>query len=89
MGEQWLATLLHGLVFALVGDGSLLLVRAAGGRQSVIEILHRAQGFLHVLWVSCLQLFVGNVVGVGELGEVATHLLVADLHGGRVGLQVF
>lgn len=84
------ATLLHshGLVVVLVWGRSLCLVPKAG-RQSVIELLHCAQGFAHVLWVSCLQFFVSNVVGVGKLGEVASYLRVADLQRGRVGLQVF
>lgn len=56
----------HGLVVVLVCGRSLFLVPRAMC-QSVIKFLHRAEGFAHVLGVSCLQFFVGNVVGVGEL----------------------
>lgn len=65
----------------MVCGRSLVLVPRARC-QSVIKLLHRAESFGHVLGVSCLQFFVGNVVGVGELGEIATHFRVADLQGG-------
>lgn len=71
----------HGLVVVLVCGRSLVLVPRARC-QSVVKLLHGAQSFIHVLWVSGLQFFVGSVVGVGELGEVASHLRVADLQGG-------
>lgn len=74
----------HGSVVVLVCSRGLVLAPS----RSVVELSHCAQGFPQVLWVSCLQLFVGNVVGVGELWEVATHLRVPDLQRGRVGLQV-
>lgn len=77
----------HGVLAVLVGGRSLLLVPRARC-QSMIELLHRPQGLTHVLWVSCLQFFIGDVVGVGKLVEVATHLWVTNLQRGWVGLQV-
>lgn len=83
------ATSLHGrgLMAVLVCGRSLVLVSRARC-QSVIKLLHRARSFIHVLRVSSLQFFVGSIVGVGKLWEIASHLWVADLQGGWVGLQV-
>lgn len=50
--------------------------------RSVVKPLHRPQSHVCILGVPRLQLFVGGVVGVGELREVASHLWMADLHGG-------
>ena len=78
-------TRLHGHGQVAVGFCGSTVVPGTG---SVVELGHRAQGLRRVLWVARLQVLVGHVVGLAELGEVAAHLRVSDLQRGRVGLQV-
>lgn len=89
MTNVWLLSLLHGqsLLAAVVCGGRLVRCGRAVA-QSVIQLLHRSQSFLHVLGVPRLQFFVSDVVGVSKLGEVASHLRVADLQRSRVRLQI-
>lgn len=80
---------LHGQsLFAAVVRGGRLVRGGRALAQSVIQLPHRPESFRHVLRVPRLQFFVSGVVGVGKLGEVASHLRVADLKWGRVWLQI-
>lgn len=65
--------------------GQEALIPQNGG-QSVVELPDSPQSLSHVLRIAGLQLLVGNIVGVGELREVAPHLGMCDFQRGRVRL---